>query len=121
MQSVKKIIPSIYVLVVSVMLSVAIFAESPISRAKDIDYTDFEIIRNGDFEKYPKTRSWNTHYCFMGEDGKKDGNYGLQLYYPNPLSTGENYDNYAFQQLTIPSELDTATLRFDYRARHTYA
>lgn len=98
---------SVYVRIVYVIVFIAVFGIQ-ISYAKDISYTDFDVIRNGDFELGKK--AWFSYGCDITIGAEKDGEYGLSLDYFD-----ETHFHYAFQKLIIPSELTTATIRFDYR------
>jgi hypothetical protein len=121
MRFVKYTFSSIYVYtcVVCAVIFIATFVESPISYAEDIDFTDFDIIRNGGFEQSinygANLRSWLTKRCSRGHHGM-EGEWGLRLNIVDVGGPRRDCDNYAFQQLIIPSELVSATLRFDYRA-----
>jgi hypothetical protein len=80
-----------------------------IAFAEDIAYKDKDIIRNGDFED--SLVAWFSSACFINSSAVKDGEMGMEISH----STNQQY---FFQQLTIPTQLDSATLRFDYRAVH---
>jgi hypothetical protein len=79
--------------------------------AADIVYTDREIIRNGDFATSLYT-AWHEYWCDVYSQARRgDEGYGLRMTH---LSNQD--DHYAFQLLTLPTELSAARLAFDYRA-----
>lgn len=80
-----------------------------LSAADDIVYTDREIIRNGDFVLHDT--AWHQYWSDITPSADKDAGYGLRL-----EDLGVSDDRYSFQKLAIPSDLDSATIRFDYRA-----
>lgn len=81
-----------------------------LSYAEDIVYKEKDIILNGDFKSSYRT-AWHVYWCDITYKAAKDGESGLRL---SDLSAP--YDHYAFQKLLVPSELDSAKIRFDYRA-----
>jgi hypothetical protein len=107
MRSVKNFNLPIYVHIVCAMIFFMILGIQS-AYAKDISYDDYEIIRNGDFEQ--DRNAWHVYWCNITSSAQKDGEFGLSL-----DNLGESSYRYAFQKLTIPSELNAATIRFDYR------
>jgi hypothetical protein len=94
--------------VVLIVLFLVLIAQS--AAASDIVYSDKEIVRNGDFE-IKLYSAWHQHWCGISPLYAKDGDNGIRLDW---YDTSD--DRYFFQKLTIPSELESATIRFDYRA-----
>jgi Tol biopolymer transport system component len=79
--------------------------------AADIVYMDKEIIRNGDFATSLYT-AWHVYWCDVHSLARKgEEGCGLRMEY---LSNQD--DHYAFQLLTLPTELSAARLEFDFRA-----
>jgi hypothetical protein len=78
--------------------------------AEDILYTKKEIVRNGDFADSLHT-AWHVYWCNISSLARRgdEGN-GLRM-----IDLGNNDDHYAFQLLTLPTELTFALLSFDYR------
>jgi hypothetical protein len=97
---------------VIVILFYSVFP-SQTALAEDVAYTDREIIRNGDFEEDLYT-AWYDYRCYIASYYARDGDNGLRL--QTYTGDDDSDDRYVFQQLTIPSELDSARIRFDYRA-----
>ena len=108
MLSINNYIPPIHVRVVFAMIAI-VFLGIRISFAKDINYTKFEVIRNGDFEQ--DRDAWYVNRSNISSLAGKDGSYGLDLGHGSKV---DPYNCYAFQKLMIPSELNSATIRFDY-------
>ena len=88
---------------------------SQIAVAEDIVYESKEIIRNGTFEQN-LYEAWHRHRCGISSLVAKDGEYGMDM--ADGLSSST--DRFFFQQLTIPSELESAIVSFDYRASEDY-
>ncbi|MEJ2643227.1 MAG: hypothetical protein P8010_27100 [Desulfosarcinaceae bacterium] len=79
--------------------------------AKDIVYTDKEIVRNGDFADSLYT-AWHVYWCDVhGLARRGDEGNGLCM-----MDLSNEDDHYAFQLLTLPTELSSARMAFDYRA-----
>jgi hypothetical protein len=83
--------------------------------AEDIVYTDREIIRNGAFEDYSH-EAWFDHRCDITSLVSKDGTHSMGM----DGGLIQDDDRYFFQQLTIPTELESAAIRFDFRADEDY-
>ena len=79
-----------------------------IARAEDIVYQEKEIIRNGDFADNLYS-AWHDRFCNITSLAAKGEGNGMAMGDLDEPST------YFFQQLTVPSELQSATLRFDWR------
>ena len=88
---------------------------SQIAVAEDIVYESKEIIRNGTFEQN-LYEAWHRHRCGISSLVAKDGENGMDM--ADGLSSST--DRFFFQQLTIPSELESAIVSFDYRASEDY-
>ena len=83
--------------------------------AEDIVYTNREIIRNGVFEN-SLYEAWYHHRCGISSLVAKDGKRSMEM----KGDTIHIDDRFFFQQLTIPTELQSATVLFDYRADEDY-
>lgn len=96
------------------MLSYLVVAASlsfaALSDAKDLAYTDKEIIRNGDFELGKHT--WHAFRCDCGSWYAKDGEKEFRL---GSLGGNLYEERYFFQQLILPSQLESATLRMEMK------
>lgn len=96
----------------SLVMALFIFIGSPaVSTGEDLVYTDKEIIRNGDFRSSLYT-AWYVYWCDVTSLARK-GEEGSGLRMEN---LGVDDDRYAFQTLTLPTDLTSATFSFDYRA-----
>lgn len=84
-----------------------IFLAQP-TMARDIIYSDYNIVRNGDFEN--DDRAWHDLWCSISSSAARDGDGGMLL---GSLSDD---DRYTFQQIPVPTELHSARLRFDCRS-----
>ena len=92
-----------------VALLVSVLAQA--AGAQDIVYTDKEIARNGDFADSLYT-AWHEYWCDVYSQARRgDEGYGLRM-----MDLSNEDDHYAFQLLTLPTELSSARLAFDYRA-----
>jgi Tol biopolymer transport system component len=101
----------LYAFALSIVITLLSLVIAPLSHAQDIGFTDKEIVRNGDFEH--KTDAWYQFRCDYGSWYAKSGEYGLRL----GSLTGILYEErYFFQQLILPSQLDSATISLDYRS-----
>ncbi len=94
------------------MIFFILFSVPPSCLAEDLTYTDQEIIRNGDFEE-TFFSAWFTN-LEIRSGAARDSNGGISSYRFN----NTRREGVFFQKLTIPSHLQSATIRFDYRVVH---
>ncbi len=89
-----------------------LFSVPGFSLAEDLTYTGQEIIRNGDFEESIFS-AWFTNLD-IASGAAEDGRGGITSYRLN----NARREGVFFQKLTIPSQLQSATIQFDYRVIH---
>lgn len=77
--------------------------------AKEVVYSNHELIRNGGFEE--DYRSWYSINCNPSHRAAKDGNFGM---YMSGIG-GEIGELTFFQNIITPTQLSAASISYDYR------
>lgn len=80
--------------------------------AADITYTDYHAARNGELDDWG---GWFTERASIAPRGAKDGTGGARF----EIDPGDQA-GLCYQELTIPTSVDSATVSFDYRSLIQY-